>query len=406
MVQLAGHDVDTIVQAALMLYEHTDGKLTGIDLNCGCPQTIAKKGNYGAHLMEGDPDRVYEILKALRNHLPQEVCVSTKIRLPMADDNADNANAMLTNEWIPNLLDTGIHFLTIHGRSIKETHTKLGDCHTERIRLAVNAAHKLDPTFPIVANGGMETYNDVQSILQSTGASAAMSSEALLETPDLFLKKKKNRHQQQQESSSSSSSSSYTPQQRFQRQLSFANQYLDMCEQVGPPLNFNKAASFNIVRGHLFTFLHRYINKDAFNRDLRNELCVTTDRTLRGARNIVDELESRYTKLSTTTTTTVDDDDGDGDGERQQQWNELPSSAPSSSWYRRHRPRTRRTSPVDYDDDTQNSRTVAVPLRGESSASASAAVTTTTTTTNAEDRKREIKERIAKLKEQRKKRKR
>jgi Dihydrouridine synthase (Dus) len=32
MVQLAGHDVDTVVQAALMVYEQTNGKIAGIDL--------------------------------------------------------------------------------------------------------------------------------------------------------------------------------------------------------------------------------------------------------------------------------------------------------------------------------------------------------------------------------------
>lgn len=44
-------------------------------------QGIARKGKYGAFLMEEDSNRVREILSALRNHLPQEVAVSAKIRL-------------------------------------------------------------------------------------------------------------------------------------------------------------------------------------------------------------------------------------------------------------------------------------------------------------------------------------
>ena len=35
MVQLAGDNVDEMVQTAMMIYEHTEGKLHGIDINCG-----------------------------------------------------------------------------------------------------------------------------------------------------------------------------------------------------------------------------------------------------------------------------------------------------------------------------------------------------------------------------------
>jgi tRNA-dihydrouridine synthase len=35
MVQLAGDNVDEMVRTAMMIYEHTEGKLHGIDLNCG-----------------------------------------------------------------------------------------------------------------------------------------------------------------------------------------------------------------------------------------------------------------------------------------------------------------------------------------------------------------------------------
>lgn len=43
IVQLAGHDVDTVVRAAQFLYDTTNGQLDGVDLNLGCPQGIARK---------------------------------------------------------------------------------------------------------------------------------------------------------------------------------------------------------------------------------------------------------------------------------------------------------------------------------------------------------------------------
>ena len=291
--------------------------------------------------MEKDSEQVNKILGALRKSLPPEVCLSAKIRLPMEDET-------LVNERIPGLLESGISFLTIHGRTLKENKTRVQGAHIDRIKLAVETAHNIDPNFPVIANGGMENYEDVQQILKATGASAAMSSEALLETPDLFRKE--------------SMGLENSVQGNFQRQLSFARVYLDVCARVGPPLpgvlGFNKGGSFNVVRGHLFKFLHRYINKD--HQDLRDKLAangVTTMRTLGEAQSLLDELESRYQHLS------------------QEEWMELKSSAPLSSWYRRHRKPERR---------------VHVRNSAESSAESSEP--------SVEDRKREIRKRLAKMK--------
>ena len=115
----------------------------------------------------------------------------------------------------------GINFLTIHGRTIKENKTKVAGVHTDRIKLAIDTAHAIDPKFPIVVNGGMEHYDDVQHMLSRTGASAAMSSEALLENPEVFQP---------------GSSSSVSPEARFRKQIAFARNYVDVCYRVGPPL--------------------------------------------------------------------------------------------------------------------------------------------------------------------------
>jgi tRNA-dihydrouridine synthase len=82
---------------------------------------------------------------------------------------------------IPQLLDTGINFLTIHARTLKEDKTKARQVHADHIRMDVEITHAINPDFPVVANGGMEIYKDVQQIMQYTGACApAMVSEKLL----------------------------------------------------------------------------------------------------------------------------------------------------------------------------------------------------------------------------------
>ena len=305
IVQLAGHDVDTVLRAATRILEHVGPNhrpVSGFDLNLGCPQGIARKGNYGAFLMESDFDRVCEILTALKRMVPSETAVSAKIRLPTSDE--------LLKERIPRLVDTGINFMTIHGRTLYENKTKVGPCHVERIGLAVQLARSVDPTFPVIANGGMEDFVDVQDILRNSGAVAAMSSEALLETPNIFQQTSRN----------------LTPRQLLEQQFGFARDYLHVCATVTPPLpgllGRTKGGSFYVAKGHLFKFLHRYLQE---NVDLRDKLAEAkpVDNILR-AHAWLDELYGRYDNLS------------------DEELENKSSASPEASWYRRHRKPDRR----------------------------------------------------------------
>ena len=335
MIQLAGHDPEVVVKAALMIMDHTGGQVTGFDLNCGCPQGIARRGRYGAFLMEEDDRLVCSILSALREALPSSVAVSTKIRLPLDDDTLQDR--------IPRLVGTGINFMTIHGRTLLENKTKVGAVHKNRIRLAIDAAHRVDKNFPVVANGGMETYRDVQEILEATGAVAAMSSEALLETPNILMPE----------------SLDLEPKERMEQQFSFARDYLSICQFVAPPLpgvlgaSRYKGGSFTVAKGHVLKFLHRYLQEHP---DLRDRLADDPSLcTVAQARSLVEALYERYADLSV------------------EELSLLNSSSSESSWYRRHRKPGRRV----HQKDVPISSTMDMP--GEESI---------------EERKRRTKERI------------
>eukprot|EP01053_Blabericola_migrator_P011907 Blabericola_migrator_1__11906@NODE_726_length_6713_cov_131_507824_g522_i0_p7_GENE_NODE_726_length_6713_cov_131_507824_g522_i0NODE_726_length_6713_cov_131_507824_g522_i0_p7_ORF_typecomplete_len145_score7_80Dus/PF01207_17/2_7e34ANAPC10/PF03256_16/0_12DHO_dh/PF01180_21/0_12GDE_N/PF12439_8/0_19_NODE_726_length_6713_cov_131_507824_g522_i040464480 len=53
VAQLCGHDPSTVVAAGKQIQAEVDA----IDLNCGCPQGIARKGQYGAYLLS-QPDLI------------------------------------------------------------------------------------------------------------------------------------------------------------------------------------------------------------------------------------------------------------------------------------------------------------------------------------------------------------
>jgi tRNA-dihydrouridine synthase len=240
--------------------------------------------------MEQDEVTVCRILAAVRKALPAAVSVSAKIRLPTSDD--------LLVERIPRLIDAGIDFLTVHGRTLHENKTKVKACHGDRIRLAIETASKYKPGFPIVANGGVEHTEDVSRIRRETGAVAVMSSEALLERPNVFAV----------------DSSEFTPRQVLDQQFQFARDYLSWC-QLYPPLPGvvgNSHGSFNIVKGHLFKFLHRYLQEHF---DMRDRLTDHKINTLADAEDFLDDLYAR-----------CDDEEMVG----------MENSMASTSWYRRH----------------------------------------------------------------------
>jgi tRNA-dihydrouridine synthase len=365
MVQLAGHCQDTVVAAALKILDHSKNNVAGFDLNLGCPQNIARKGNYGAFLMEKEETTVMNILTALRQALPARVAVSAKIRLPLTD--------ALLKSRIPRLLDTGIDFMTIHGRTLYENKTKVGPCHVDRLRLAIELAQQHHSNsnsnhFPVVANGGIEHFGDVSKLRQGTGAVATMSSEALLERPNLFTV----------------DSSAYTPRQVMEQQFQFARDYLKWCK-LYPPLPGVMGpthGSFNVVKGHLFKFLHRYLQEHP---DVRNALSGdskntrTKVMTIEQAEIMIDDLYGRY---------------ADQSDEEMEYKLTMTSPLSDTSWYRRHWEASARVHqrPVRITSDL---------MPGSSSSSNSQLSSVPVPALSIQDRKRIAKQRIAKLQEER-----
>jgi hypothetical protein len=74
IAQFAGHDPATVLAAARLV----EGKVSAMDLNFGCPQGIARKGRYGAFLLE-ETALLVGIVSAL--HAALRVPVTCKIRV-------------------------------------------------------------------------------------------------------------------------------------------------------------------------------------------------------------------------------------------------------------------------------------------------------------------------------------
>ena len=72
-MQFCANDPATLLAAAKLVEARCDG----VDLNLGCPQRIAKRGNYGAFLMD-DLETVRAMVETLAKNLTVPVTVKAR----------------------------------------------------------------------------------------------------------------------------------------------------------------------------------------------------------------------------------------------------------------------------------------------------------------------------------------
>jgi len=204
------------------------------------------------------------------------------------------------------LIDCGVDLITVHGRTRFENKVLVGAANFDAVSQCVDIARSYsgDSAYPIISNGGIEFGGDIQQCLDKTNASGVMSSEGLLEFPGLFCPEE---------------GDVATAKGLLERQLGYADTYLDYAT-LFPPLPGSlgmKGGSFNVIRSHMFKYLHRYLEEQP---DLRGMLGSNQDfNTIRQARELVSDLRSRYGNAS------------------EEQLQSMNSYSPDSSWYRRHR---------------------------------------------------------------------
>jgi tRNA-dihydrouridine synthase 1 len=166
--QLAGNNIEEMVAAGRKIQSYVDA----IDVNLGCPQRCADLGNYGSYLPERDLHLVITMVSELVASL--SIPVTVKIRL-LPGDLSQTINYALQ------LQSTGISAICIHGRNRHQKDYQ-GPADWSVIKLLKSILK-----IPVIANGSLVTYDDVQACLQYTQADAVMSGTGLLRNPCLFI---------------------------------------------------------------------------------------------------------------------------------------------------------------------------------------------------------------------------
>jgi tRNA-dihydrouridine synthase 1 len=176
IVQFAGGDPSILARAAKIV----QGQCDAIDLNCGCPQSIAKRGNYGAYLLEKE-ELLLQCIRSVRQAVP-DTPITVKVRLLPTTTTDDTTTTSATTTTTASrssssisasisiylkLIEAGVSLITVHGRNRFQKGTFMGSADWYAIQQIVQAC---GPYVPIIANGSCASLQDVQECLRVTGA--------------------------------------------------------------------------------------------------------------------------------------------------------------------------------------------------------------------------------------------
>ncbi|OAM26149.1 tRNA-dihydrouridine synthase C [Eikenella longinqua] len=141
-----------------------------IDLNFGCPAPTVNKHQGGAILLR-EPERIRQIVSAVRQRLPENIPLTAKMRLGYDSDH-------LAIECAQAIAQGGAAALAVHART--KTQGYRPPAHwpqIARIRQAVS--------IPVIANGDVFSLADYLAIRQSSGCQSVMLGRGAVITPDL-----------------------------------------------------------------------------------------------------------------------------------------------------------------------------------------------------------------------------
>lgn len=169
-IQLLGGQAEPLAANAARAAEM--GAL-GIDLNFGCPAPTVNRHDGGATLLK-HTDRIYKIVKTVRDAVPAGVPVTAKIRLGFDDPSACLENAKAIEE-------AGATWLTVHCRT--KTDGYKPPAYWEWIP-RLKEATKIE----IVTNGEIWTVDDFTKCHSTAQTPSYMVGRGALRNPFIFKK--------------------------------------------------------------------------------------------------------------------------------------------------------------------------------------------------------------------------
>lgn len=168
IVQFCSNEPQDLLDAAVQVQDYCDA----VDLNLGCPQGIAKKGNYGAFLQEY-PDLIQSLIQTLHREL--KVPVTAKFRILETKEKSLAYAKMI--------VAAGASVITVHGR---QRHQKGHNTGLADWSVLKYIRDNIPKDVVMFANGNILWQEDVERCIAETGVDGVMSAEGNLYNPAVF----------------------------------------------------------------------------------------------------------------------------------------------------------------------------------------------------------------------------
>eukprot|EP00466_Bigelowiella_natans_P000311 jgi/Bigna1/33309/e_gw1.1.413.1 len=179
VVQFCGRDPETLVAAGKLRNDKNRtmmsltllpllGSCDAVDLNLGCPQSVAKRGGYGAFLMDDWP-----LLSTIVGRISEALSIPVLCKVRVF------ADVEKTVAYCKMLEEAGASLLAVHPRQRHQREEVLAEwAQVARVKEAVK--------IPLFCNGDVYHTEDALLCLKESKADGIMSAQGLLHNPSLF----------------------------------------------------------------------------------------------------------------------------------------------------------------------------------------------------------------------------
>lgn len=167
--QIFGSNKESFVKAAIYIYETMKPDI--IDINMGCPvPKVALRAQAGSSLLK-DPNKVYEIVKAVSEAVPIPVTVKIRSGWDTSSINAKEI-AMICEK-------AGAKAISIHARTRSQGYSGKADW-------KIIKEVKESVSIPVIGNGDVISCFEAKRMLEETGCDAIMIGRGALGNPWLI----------------------------------------------------------------------------------------------------------------------------------------------------------------------------------------------------------------------------